>query len=134
MTTNVEKKEQREVIHTSPEQIVDARNACSPDVDIYSNDDDFSMILVADLPGVKKGDVSIDIDEKNTLIIRAKTSFEAPEGLVSHQFKVGNYYRAFTLSDEVDKDAISAKLEDGVLEVTIPKREELKPKHISISA
>lgn len=134
MTANLEKKEQREVVHTSPEQLVDACNAFSPDVDIYSNDDNHSVLLVADLPGVKSGDVSIDIDEKNTLTIRARTSFEEPEGLVSNQFRVGNYYRAFTLSDEIDKDAISAQLNEGVLEVTIPKREELKPRHISISA
>jgi len=53
---------------------------------------------------------------------------------VLRQFNIGNYYRAFQLSDEYDKEKITAKLENGLLQVTVPKREEVKPRKIEIKA
>jgi HSP20 family protein len=132
MATELEKKGQREVTHTSAEQLIDSQNAFLPDVDIFENKDKVVMIL--DLPGVKKGDVDITVEENNTLIIRAKSSFTAPTGLVYQQFNNGNYYRAFTLGNQFNLDQVSTNFEDGVLKLTLPKREELKPKRIQISA
>ncbi len=132
MESEVTKREKQEVRQASPEQLVDAGNAYSPDVDIFDNKE--SLIMQLDIPGVAKGDVAIEIDENNVLSIRAKTSYREPEGLVYREFRTGNYYRAFTLSDEFDKDKIGAKLENGVLELTIPRREEVKPRRIQISA
>jgi len=57
-----------------------------------------------------------------------------PEGAVLKQYNIGDYYRAFQISDDYDKEKISATLENGLLEVTIPKREEVKPKKIEIKA
>ena len=50
------------------------------------------------------------------------------------EFDVGNYYRAFSISEEFDKNNISGKLENGVLEIIMPRREEVKPRRIQISA
>lgn len=132
MDNEIAKREKQEVRQASPEQLVDAGNAFSPDVDIYDTKE--SLVMVLDLPGVPKGDVGIEIDENNVLSIRAKTSFDEPEGIVYKEFNSGNYYRAFTLSDEFDKDKINAKLENGVLQLTIPRREEVKPRKVQISA
>jgi HSP20 family molecular chaperone IbpA len=50
------------------------------------------------------------------------------------QYNVGDYYRAFQLSDQYDKEKISAKFENGLLEITIPRKEESKPRKIEITA
>ncbi len=128
----LEKREKREVSHTGAEQMVDAGSAYSPDVDIYLNEEE--LLLAADLPGVEKGDVSIEIDESNSLVIKAKTTFKETEKPVYKQFNIGNYYRAFQISDEFNKDKVTARLENGLLELRIPKREEAKPKRIAINA
>jgi len=111
---------------------VDAGTAFAPDVDIYVNDDE--LYLIADLPGVAKGDVNIEINENNSLILKAKTSQETPEKLIFKQFNIGNYYRVFKIGEEFNKDKVEAKLEDGLLEIKIPKREEAKPRRIAINA
>ncbi|MFP4162594.1 MAG: Hsp20/alpha crystallin family protein [Chitinispirillaceae bacterium] len=132
MDNEVAKREKQEVRQASPEQLVDAGNAYLPDVDILDTKE--ALVMALDLPGVAKGDVSIEIDENNVLSIRGKTTFSEPEGIVYKEFNTGNYYRAFTLSDEFDKDKISAKLDNGVLQVTVPRREEVKPRKVQISA
>ena len=132
MSTELEKREKQEVTSTSAEQLVDSKNAYKPDVDVYNAED--KLIVVMDLPGIKKGNVSIDVDENNTLTVKAKSSFEEPAGLIYKQFNTGDYFRAFTLSNEFNKDKISAQLENGVLEITIPRREEVKPRRIQINA
>jgi HSP20 family protein len=132
MTTEIEKREKQEVGTTAAEQMNYSGSAYSPDVDIYSSDDE--VIFAVDLPGVNKGDVSIEIDETNTLIIKGKNSHKEPENSVLRQYNVGNYYRAFQLSDDYDKEKITAKLENGLLEVNVAKKEEVKPKKIEIKA
>jgi len=132
MTTEIEKREKHEVGTTAAEQMNYSGSAYSPDVDIYSSDDE--VLFAVDLPGVNKGDVSIEIDETNTLIIKGKNSHKEPENTVLRQYNVGNYYRAFQLSDDYDKEKITAKLENGLLEVKVAKKEEVKPKKIEIKA
>ena len=132
MAVELSKREKKEVQQTSAEQLIDAKNAYSPDVDIYDITD--ALVFIMDVPGVSKGDVNIEIDENNVLSIRAKTSYDQPDGLVMQEFCAGNYYRAFSLSDEFNKDGVTAKLENGVLELTVPRREEVKPRKIQINA
>jgi len=132
MTTEIEKREKQEVGTTAAEQMNYSGTAFSPDVDIYSSDDE--VVFAVDLPGVNKGDVSIEIDETNTLIIKGKNNHKEPENPILRQYNVGNYYRAFQLSDDYDKEKITAKLENGLLEVKVIKKEEAKPKKIEIRA
>ncbi|MDD5673622.1 MAG: Hsp20/alpha crystallin family protein [Chitinivibrionales bacterium] len=132
MMTEIQKREKQEVGTTAAEQMNFSGAAYSPDVDIYASDDE--VIFAVDLPGVNKGDVTIAVDETNTLIIKGKNSYKEPEAAVVRQYNVGNYYRAFQLSDDYDKDNISARLENGLLEVKVVKKEEAKPKKIEIKA
>ncbi|MFP4417595.1 MAG: Hsp20/alpha crystallin family protein [Chitinivibrionales bacterium] len=132
MATELEKREKQEVNTTAAEQLRHSGTAYSPDVDIYASDDE--VVFAVDLPGVGKGDVTIQVDETNTLVIRAKTSQTEPQGVLMRQYRVGDYYRAFQISEDYDKDSVSAKLENGLLEVTIPKKESAKPKKIEIKA
>jgi len=132
MSAEIEKKEKQEVGSTAAEQMRHSGQAYRPDVDIYVSDD--AAIFIVDIPGVAKGDVSIEVDETDSLVVLGTTSAGEPENAVVRQYHVGNYYRAFQLSDEYDKEKISAKLENGLLEITVPKREETKPRRIAIKA
>lgn len=123
--TNKNKDASLEETVTSPEKFF------SPDVDVYDNKD--SLVIIMDMPGVAKGDAKIEIDENNVLSVRAKTNFHEPEGAVIKEFETGSYYRAFSLNDRYNRDAVSARLDNGVLEISIPRKEEVKPIKIEIS-
>jgi len=132
MATELEKREKQEVGTTAAEQLKHSGPAYSPDVDIYVSDD--AALFIVELPGVNRGDVTIEVDETQSLIIRGRNGHREPENPVLRQYQTGDYYRAFQLSDDFDKEKISAKLENGLLEITIPKKEEAKPKRIEIKA
>jgi HSP20 family protein len=132
MSKELTKREQTEVVTTASEQLVDAGRAYSPDVDIYTSDDE--LLLLVDLPGVEKGAVQIGIDEDNALTIRARNSHREPSEKCVRQYQVGDFYRSFRIGDEFNKDRIKGRLENGLLEVRLPRREELKPKRIEITA
>lgn len=127
------KRERTPVEKASAEQLVSPGNAFSPDVNIY--DDGDALIFTMDIPGVHKGDISIEIDENNVMSVRALASFKESEARpIRREFEVGNYYRAFTLSNEFDKDKVSGVIENGVLQVMVPRREDVKPRKIKINA
>ena len=114
------------------EPIVDPGTAYQPDVDIVENGD--SLALYIDLPGVAAGGTRIEADENNILTVKARNSFREPEGALMRQAALGDYFRAFQLGSEYDRDRISATLKDGVLTVHIPKREEARTRRIEIKA
>jgi HSP20 family molecular chaperone IbpA len=132
MSTDLEKRGKQEVSNTAAEQMNHSGSAYSPDVDIYMNDNE--VVFAVDIPGVGKGDVNIQVDETNTLIIKAKNTHKEPENMVLRQYHIGDYYRAFQISDDYDKEQVSATLENGLLHVTVPKKESAKPKRIEINA
>jgi HSP20 family molecular chaperone IbpA len=101
-----------------------------PPVDIYESGDD--IVLLADMPGVTKDNLSLDVD-KGELTIRGTFLEQETEGeKLLDECLYGEYYRTFTLADAIDTEKISAKLENGVLSMTLPKREKVKPKKIAI--
>lgn len=93
-------------------------------VDVYGNDD--SYFLVAELPGVKKENIDLKL-ENAVLTISAKRKVD--EGENSSDYSMD---RSITVGDDVDSDGVSAKLANGVLTITLPKAEERKPKSITI--
>jgi HSP20 family protein len=105
----------------------------APPVDIYETDD--ALILKAELPGVSKDDVSIEIHQ-NTLILRGQRKHEA-EVKEEHYHRVerayGTFQRSFTLPTLVDQEHVQATYKDGVLELRLPKSEAAKPKRIAIT-
>ncbi len=91
-----------------------------PRVDIYELEDNIS--IVCDMPGVAEEGVNITL-EKNVLTIDGYVAADTPEGysLAYAEYRVGDYQRRFTVSDEIDQDNIEATLKDGVLRLTLPK-------------
>lgn len=101
-----------------------------PPVDIYETDND--VILVADVPGVTKETLSLNI-EQDELTIRG--TFEKKDNggdKLIDECIYGEYHRTFTLGDLIDQGKIAAKLENGVLTLTLPKHERVKPRKIEI--
>lgn len=132
MANDMVKKEQQEVAHSSAEQLFDEGHAYAPNCDVYVSED--SARFYFDLPGVAKGDVKIEIDEENALVVRAKNSHTEPGTAAIQEYRIGNYFRSFKLGKDYDKNSVSASLENGVLTVTVPKKEEAKPHKIEINA
>ena len=105
----------------------------TPEVDIFENDRQIN--LLADMPGVAPGDVKIDLDDGLLTISGEVKPFEdKDESDVLIEFEIGRYYRQFTLSEVVDQSKIVAKLEDGVLRLTLPKAEKAIPRQITVTA
>lgn len=104
----------------------------SPVVDIRETEESYE--IKADIPGVKKEDISIDIGD-NTLTIKGERKFEAEESKEDYirvERSYGAFSRSFALPRNVDSKNIKAKYKDGILDLTLPKKEEAKPKKINI--
>lgn len=110
-----------------------ALSAWKPVVDIFDKDD--AIAIHAELPGVKKEDVAIEVKD-NVLTLRGERteSKEIKEDKYYRKERTfGSFHRAFTLPAAVNPDSIRATFKDGVLEIEIPKPEEQKPKQVKIS-
>ncbi|MDB5299459.1 MAG: Heat shock protein Hsp20 family [Phycisphaerales bacterium] len=101
-------------------------------VDVREDGD--HIYVEAELPGFKKGDVDITL-ENQTLTISAerREPREAKGDLLLHERRYARFLRSFTLPPTVDEKTVDAKLSDGVLTVTLNKREESKPRKIAVS-
>ena len=111
----------------------DIEGSWTPRVDIYEEDNNY--VMKAELPGVKKEDIKVDIKD-NVLILKAEKKFEKKvekENYISLERNYGTYTRNFTLPENMDTDHIKASFKDGVLELTLPKREEIKPREIKVN-
>jgi len=107
------------------------RRVYVPKVDIYEAKD--AIVLIADMPGVDEKSVDITL-EKNVLTIAGTVEQESYEdhNITYSEYGTGDYERAFTISDEVDREKIEASVKQGVLRVTLPKAEPVKAKKIAI--
>ncbi len=104
----------------------------TPAVDIYETAD--TIVMKAELPGVAREDVQIQINE-NTLTLQGERRFAKDvreESYLRLERAYGSFHRSFTLPATVHQDKIRAVLKDGVLELTLPKAEDSKPKRVSI--
>ncbi|CAN7361849.1 Hsp20/alpha crystallin family protein [Variovorax paradoxus] len=107
--------------------------ALTPPVDVV--EDSGGITLFADLPGVSRDKLSLQV-ASDTLTIEAESGLSIPEGLESSHTEVGlgRFRRVFTLSKELDTNAISAELSQGVLKLRIPKAQHAQPRRIEIQA
>jgi HSP20 family protein len=104
----------------------------APRVDVCETND--SYIVSADLPGIKKEDIEINLKD-NTLTVTGEKKYEAKsdkDNYVRVERKYGKFLRRVSLSENVDKGKIKATYKDGVLEIKIPKREEVATKPVKV--
>jgi HSP20 family protein len=106
-----------------------------PEVDI--REDDQALWLWADMPGVTPDQVEVELHD-DVLRLEGRVAAQDYDGLtpIYTEYNVGNYLRRFTLSNAqyFDRDQISARLENGVLSVKLPKAEQAKPRRIPVSS
>ena len=102
-----------------------------PPVDVAETQE--RIVVRAEVPGVKQEDIQIEF-ENGLLTIRGERAIEKTDATTWHRVErtYGNFSRSFTLPRSIDAEKISANYRDGILEVSVPKREEAKPKQIRI--
>jgi HSP20 family protein len=107
------------------------RVTLTPAVDIF--EDSHAVTLFADLPGVPKEKLDVKVHD-GSLTIEAESVVPVPPDLrLSHaEVRAPCFSRRFTVSDEFDMSRIEAALKDGVLRLTIPRRDEAKPRRIEV--
>jgi HSP20 family protein len=104
-----------------------------PAMDLVETDDSF--VLRADLPGMTQEDVKIELEE-NVLTVSGERKSQheiKQEGYHRVERAFGSFSRSLTLPKGVDADAVTAKFDNGVLEISVPKPEERKPRRIEIA-
>ena len=104
-----------------------------PRADIYEND--AAIVVIADMPGV--GQDSIDITLEKDVLTITGTVEPAPRenySLAHAEYRVGDYTRSFSLTNEIDQDAIEATLKYGVLRLNLPKAPEARTRKIAVAA
>jgi HSP20 family protein len=109
-----------------------ATSMWSPPVDIYETPE--SIVLKAELPGVSRENIEIQVQD-NTLTLKGERKFEREvkdENYLRIERSYGAFQRAFSLPAVIQQERIKAVFKDGVLEVTLPKAEEARPKQIKI--
>ena len=105
----------------------------TPAVDIFETEKEIT--LLADMPGVKADDLTIDLrDDTLTLAADIAPVDDTNEDKVLVEYETGRYYRQFTLGESINQENIDAKLNEGVLRLSLPKVEKATPKKITVKA
>ena len=104
----------------------------NPVVDIYEGDG--SYVVTAEIPGVDKKDIEIDVKDRILTLTGERTSDNEvnDSSYYRRERSRGRFERTFSLPADVDTDKIDASFKDGVLKIVIPKPEESKPKQITV--
>lgn len=102
-----------------------------PPVDICETDSE--VVVTVELPGLNKDDVQIELSD-DVLTIKGKRQREQREGETYHLIErgYGEFERRFSLGVPIDRDRVEANFKDGVLTITLPKAEEVRPRRVEI--
>ncbi|MDJ0623246.1 MAG: Hsp20/alpha crystallin family protein [Desulfocapsaceae bacterium] len=103
----------------------------TPLVDIYENDEE--ILLHADMPGINKDDININIDN-GRLVLSGIRRLEKTGAASWEEFGDAEYRRIFSVPQTIDTTRVNAELKDGVLKLKMPKFEKAKPRQIEIKA
>ena len=110
-----------------------ATTTWSPAVDIYETENEIQV--QAELPGVDRKDISLNL-EKNVLTLKGERRFEketTQENYHRIERAYGGFSRSFSIPAVVDEEKIRAEYKDGILKIALPKKDQVKPKQISIA-
>jgi len=103
-----------------------------PSADIYESDNALTVVL--EMPGVSKEEIDVGIED-GVLTVEGRIDFSKYEGLqpVYSEYNVGPFRRIFRISSQIDQSGITAKLQDGIITLELPKAEAAKPRRIQVS-
>jgi HSP20 family molecular chaperone IbpA len=103
----------------------------TPPIDIYETGD--GLVLVADLPGVSVQSLDLQVqNNKLTLLGRVPSSIPPGAKLMHKEYEEGDFLRSFILSENVDHERVTARLNNGVLEVVLPHAAKAPPRRIQV--
>jgi len=130
MSQELQVQQKREV-EKKQESTIPARTFL-PTTDIFETDS--SLTLILEMPGVDKGNVDISI-ENGVLTVQGRLDFSKYQEMqpVYTEYNIGHYRRAFTLSNKIKQDKITADMNEGVLTLALPKAEEARPRRIAVN-
>ncbi|MFM0514340.1 Hsp20/alpha crystallin family protein [Paraburkholderia sp. RL17-373-BIF-A] len=128
--TQVAERDQKQAARREADQR-SRRMTLTPAVDVF--EDSHGITLWADLPGATKDKLEVKVHDGN-LYIEAEAVVPTPAGLrLQHaEIREPRFARAFSLSPDFDTSKIDANLQDGVLKLTIPRRDEARPRRIEV--
>ena len=101
----------------------------TPPVDIFETPD--SLVVIADLPGVAKDTLEVRV-ENDVLTLKGRGATRDPGDSARREFELREYFRQFELGETIDQDKIRADMRHGVLTISLPKVERVKPRKIEI--
>ncbi len=131
--TEIANTESRTPVGRRDQSVATVTRKVLPAMDIW--EDEGGVTLVADMPGVGKDDLSVEIAE-HTLTLKGHIAFGLPEGLAARfaELRGSTYERQFTLGEGIDSTKIEATAKDGVVTVHLPKAAALRRRRIDVKA
>ena len=123
------------VVSKSPAQPVEEleqeMNYIRPSTDIYESAE--SYVILVDMPGVRKESIQVRLDKDSLLIKGSAAPLQGENAnVLFSEFNRSGYYRSFNLGEGIDRSGIDARYDSGVLTVTLLKKEEMRPREITI--
>lgn len=104
----------------------------NPPIDIYETDD--GLVLYADLPGVSSEGLDLQVQDNRLSLFGRVKAQTVSQDVIHEEYKVGDFLRSFILSDDVDHEHITARLNNGVLRVELPRTARSEPRRIEVSS
>ena len=131
MTTKQEVEVQKKQEVATAQEATRSARYYVPYTDIHETDEALSIAM--EVPGVAKDGVAVTL-EKDILKVAGQVDFSNYEGLepIYTEYEIGHFQRSFSLSNKIDQGAISARVENGVLHLNLPKTREAAPRRISV--
>ena len=115
-----------------------SRNGFNPTVDVH--EDEKNITIEAEIPGVKKEDIKVSINDENTLVLKGTKSRETKSEdekdgatFLRVERSFGEFTRSFVLPENVNTESIAAEFKDGLLKVVLAKKEPARPKELEVS-
>ncbi|OPY01635.1 MAG: Spore protein SP21 [Syntrophorhabdus sp. PtaB.Bin047] len=133
MADKTKEIQKKEAVETDLVERTRAGKVYNPDVDIMEGKD--KIVVIADMPGVNETSVEVTLDD-NVLTIYGKVDWKMPEQmkLLHAEYGIGDFQRIFTISGEINREKIQARVRNGVLRLVMPKNDVPKMRKIAVKA
>ena len=115
---------------TAVEQVRPQQAYIAPFVDIESTESGYA--LYAEMPGVNREGIQVSVEDGNLIISGHRPAFQVPGEAIHREIRPADFRRVYELDPSIDTTKISARIEQGVLTVNLPKAESLKPRRIEL--
>ncbi len=126
---DLQQKEQQLSTESRP-QSAQSRRFATPLVDIESTEDGY--VLYAEMPGVSKDGIEVTVENGDLLIVGHRRPLEVSGEPIYRESRLYDFRRVYELDPSIDTSRISARIENGLLIVNLPKAEKVKPRRIEV--